>query len=279
MLARVSHHLTSVNYRVGHGTSLHEQKPQRCHDMHQSHLTSFCCLSWICSNNPCLCGGFPSWIPYGYAATSTSASASTAAAPGPPADPSTSTPNMTYTMLDSIFRQCTDLDVQQACAQSSRTFPPEFYQDVDQLLTLAWSADGQPRQRLSTWHPAVPPCTNLINSSSCVMCDDYSPDSICGTMLPNGTRYCNWRHVECRSRRVISINMAGKVSSSGLYHVMRIISAAAFMHDRWLAVIVQVGYHLDVGTWLRVPALSLLRFLLCFVCHPEPESRLVYQSC
>eukprot|EP00879_Flechtneria_rotunda_P024754 GHRR01026261.1.p2 GENE.GHRR01026261.1~~GHRR01026261.1.p2 ORF type:complete len:257 (+),score=67.10 GHRR01026261.1:247-1017(+) len=64
-------------------------------------------------------------------------------------------------------------------------------------------------QRLSTWKVTIPPCTNSSTNGDCALCDWSVPDSQCGGAKgPEGLQvYCNWRFVECRSKRVIALHM------------------------------------------------------------------------
>lgn len=159
-------------------------------------VCSFC--SWyahFCSGNPCLCGGVPGWLmpflvlsPAGLPnGTNSTSSTGTIMQPcGPEAD----------------F----------VCSQSLWT--PDFLRDTRQLLLLkAAAANNKTAEQLGSWRGSVPPCTNSSANASCTVCDDSAPGDSCGSIRAgDGAQLCNWRYVQCRDGRVVSINLANKVS-------------------------------------------------------------------
>jgi hypothetical protein len=125
----------------------------------------------------------------------------------------TNNTNGTASNMASVLQACgpaADL----VCGQS--LWPPEFLQDAAQLLLLKAAAANAPTTgQLGTWRSSIPPCTNSSVNASCSFCDDSVPAEACGTTrLADGVQLCNWRYVECRDRRVVTINMALKVIHS-----------------------------------------------------------------
>lgn len=125
----------------------------------------------------------------------------------------TNNTNGTASNMASVLRACgpaADL----VCGQS--LWPPEFLQDAAQLLLMKAAAANAPTtDQLGTWRSSIPPCTNSSVNASCSFCDDSVPAEACGTTrLADGVQLCNWRYVECRDRRVVTINMALKVIHS-----------------------------------------------------------------
>jgi hypothetical protein len=100
------------------------------------------------------------------------------------------------------------------CGQS--LWPSEYLRDAAQLLLLKAAAANAPTtDQLSTWRSSIPPCTNSSVNASCSFCDDSVPAEACGTTRPvDGVQLCNWRYIECRDRRVVTINMAFKVNDA-----------------------------------------------------------------
>lgn len=155
-----------------------------------------CCLHFPHSGNPCLCGGAPGWL-----------------APflDSPAVMGNATNSTNSSGVVSILQPCgaaADL----LCGQS--LWPPEFLRDAPQLLLLKAAATNTPTtQQLSTWRGSVPPCTNSSANASCSVCDDSMPAEACGMTRPaDSVQLCNWRYIECRDRRVVTINLANKVT-------------------------------------------------------------------
>jgi hypothetical protein len=103
------------------------------------------------------------------------------------------------------------LEADTACGQT--LWPSEYLQDTSQLLLLkAAAANVQTLQKLGTWRASVPPCTNSTSNGSCVLCNSNVPEDMCGTTrASDGAQFCNWRFVECRDRRVVTLNMADQV--------------------------------------------------------------------
>lgn len=86
-------------------------------------------------------------------------------------------------------------------------WPAEYLQDARELLSLKASA-SQPAQPILTWRGSVPPCTNSTLNASCSLCSDNVPAEMCGGVWGSGgVQLCNWRHIECRDRRVVTINL------------------------------------------------------------------------
>lgn len=144
-----------------------------------------------------LTGSYPSWT-YLYISAPVNATNSTT---------NSSTNNQARTIM-----QACGLEADTVCGQT--LWPAEFLQDSSPLLLLKGAAANvQTLQQLSTWRASVPPCTNSTSSGSCVLCDSSIPEDMCGTLrASDGAQLCNWRYVECRDRRVVTLNMADQVS-------------------------------------------------------------------
>lgn len=130
-------------------------------------------------NNTCLCGGLPGWLS-----------------------------NITLASNTGLGLNCSDAGY---VALGCGTPPPPaaWLLDVPALLALkAVAASTYDQQRLSSWDPSVPPCTSLAAETSCVLC---SQNDACGALDMTGARRCNWRYLECRARRVVSVNMNSQV--------------------------------------------------------------------
>lgn len=161
---------------------------------HSGLLCTGCCF--VCSGNPCLCGGVPGWL-----------------TPSLESPISTANSSNVTDVRGTILQPCGP-EADLLCAQS--LWSPEYLQDSRQLLLLKAAAlNNQTAQQLSSWRASVPPCTNSSANSSCVPCSDSVPAEMCGGIQPGGgAQLCNWRYVACTGRRVVALNLANKASLS-----------------------------------------------------------------
>lgn len=156
----------------------------------ESDLAPVCVL--LCSDHPCLCGDPPGWLLpvlrlWVYDPTGAS------------------NPSLTS------MKHCS-LDADLVCGYF--LWPAEYLQDARELLSLKASAYQQ-SQTLLTWRGSVPPCTNSTGNATCAMCSEDVPGEMCGSVWGSGgVQLCNWRYIECRDRRVVTINLADKVCAT-----------------------------------------------------------------
>jgi hypothetical protein len=183
-----------------------------------------------CSGNPCLCGGAPAWL------------APVLDAPAAGGNTTANSTNNTTASPAATLAQPCSLAHDTACGVT--LWPPEFFQDAQQLLLLkAAAGSNDTMRRLESWRASNPPCTNSTANGTCRLCDESIPLSACGgvycanmttcsttagnttfcnttsssvtvgnvSVCTNLVPTCNWRFVECRNRRVTSLNMANRV--------------------------------------------------------------------
>lgn len=125
-------------------------------------------------NNTCLCQGLPGWL--------------AAAVP-----------------LDATSGTALDGSV---CNPGCMSEPPPaaWMADVPALMALvaAMAPTSDQAWLLGSWDPSVPPCTSDASTGDCALCGPWDGD--CAALAEaDGVRRCNWRLVECRNRRVVSL--------------------------------------------------------------------------
>jgi hypothetical protein len=131
-----------------------------------------------------MCGGLPGWL-HAYAS------------------PFTTGTQIPAACTDALLAACGALD-----------FPAPWLTESATLVALR-DAAASGAHALEGWSAYRPPCTSRADTGTCYLC---GWQDTCGAVRTSDSKLlCNWRHVECKDRRVTTIlvneNVSGPASA------------------------------------------------------------------